>query len=138
MQLTPHDWARITGIFDVVRELPPADREARLLGLTAGDAALQQEVESLLSADADDAFLAPAIERAFRPPPPNPLLGRVVGAYRIEREIGRGGMGVVCEIRAQQSAHADCEEAARRARLDACRAARSDCRAPSLTITLRF
>ena len=65
MQLTPHDWARITGIFDVVRELPPADREARLLALTAGDAALQQEVESLLSADADDAFLAPAIERAF-------------------------------------------------------------------------
>ena len=97
MQLTRHDWTRITGIFDVVRELPPADREARLLALTAGDAALQQEVESLLSADADDAFLAPAIERAFRPPPPNPLLGRVVGAYRIEREIGRGGMGVVYE-----------------------------------------
>lgn len=75
-----------------------ADRSA-WLAREAGDEVVRADVESLLAHhDAAGAFLSePVLERC------QDLLtdaarfqsGDVLGAYRIEREVGRGGMGVV-------------------------------------------
>jgi serine/threonine protein kinase len=80
-----------------------ADPRARTLVLdrTCGDdAGLRQEVERLLDASTGaDEFLADLAQRAIAPLAvlhPEPVLtGRILGAYRLVREIGRGGMGAV-------------------------------------------
>ena len=101
MSLTPDDWARVTALFDELRVLEPATRAARLAQLEQATPAVASEVASLLDADADDAFLeVPSGGAALALTDMTPrLLGQVVGGYRIEREIGRGGMGVVYEGR---------------------------------------
>jgi eukaryotic-like serine/threonine-protein kinase len=98
MNVSPETWARISEIFDAVRSLPPSERTARLDHLCGGESAVRLEVESLLDSD-DDSFLAeqttrPALQFASRG---EKLIGETVGAYQVEREIGRGGMGVVYE-----------------------------------------
>jgi serine/threonine protein kinase len=72
-----------------------------ILDWTCGDdLELRQEVQLLLDASADaDAFLNDLAARAIAPPPMLPpesvVAGRLLGAYRLIREIGRGGMGAV-------------------------------------------
>lgn len=76
-------------------ELPPEQRSAYLDRACVGDDELRREVESLLSADTSRV--------AFVDSPPLRLLPDTtdapgepeIGAYRIVRELGRGGMGVV-------------------------------------------
>jgi serine/threonine-protein kinase len=96
----PSSWTEVRRLFAEAIELPPARRD-ELLGRACGaDGALRAEVRALL--DAHDAlttedggereFLAPLdAARAVT------LLdaGRAVGPYRVVRELGRGGMGVV-------------------------------------------
>ncbi|MCC7055701.1 MAG: serine/threonine protein kinase [Gemmatimonadaceae bacterium] len=98
MSVSPEAWVRITEVFDVARSAPEAGRAALVAELCAGDTLVQREVESLLATgDDDDDFLVSSGERgpgAGLPLRPR-LLDQVVGAYRVEREIGRGGMGVV-------------------------------------------
>jgi serine/threonine-protein kinase len=94
-------WERLQRLFHAAAERPPAEREA-FLAEACDDDALRREVLELL---AHDEPLAPgtgvgeavaAAARAAAPShPADPWAGRSIGAYRVVRELGRGGMGVV-------------------------------------------
>jgi non-specific serine/threonine protein kinase/serine/threonine-protein kinase len=86
-------------IFALVLEHEPANRLEYLRELCGPRLEIFQEVSSLLEVDAGlDSFL----ERPPLGPVPaglaarvDPLIGRMIGPYRVIREIGRGGMGFV-------------------------------------------
>lgn len=89
-------WREVEAIFDRAIELDPADRPAYLEDACAGDADLRIEVESLLDAHASAAdylettvaSMYPALTAGYRP-------GQRIGPYRLVKEIGRGGLGLV-------------------------------------------
>jgi serine/threonine protein kinase len=92
-------WRRLDHLFGEASEVPAADREAWLNALPADDQPLAAELRSLLAAhDRGGNFLQAAVEQAERGlgggPEPE-LLGRRIGAYRLVRLLGRGGMGAV-------------------------------------------
>jgi serine/threonine protein kinase len=93
-------WARINELFYAALDYPAEQRNAFLKESCGSDPSLQEEVESLLSAyfDSKDFIQLPASKTALD------LLqhrevqlseGESIGAYKIVREIGRGGMGAV-------------------------------------------
>jgi WD40 repeat protein len=78
-------------LFEQVVELPPAERGSKLIELCP-DPLLRRQVEQLLAADAlagDTLTAAPDATQQ--------LIGQTVGAFRIQRLLGRGGMGIVYE-----------------------------------------
>ena len=103
--MTPERWAQIRQIFDGALERPEVDRAAYLRVVCARDDELRREVESLLpSHDSAGDFLdKPAA--SFRPMTqtmissgidiPEYPPGYRVGAYELQKCIGRGGMGSV-------------------------------------------
>jgi eukaryotic-like serine/threonine-protein kinase len=95
--MQPEHWARVKVLFEAALEQPAEARGPLLDEACAGDADLRQEVESLLAfADDEDGPLGPAAEGAAAPGAAlDPNFGRRLGAYRIIRELGRGGMGAV-------------------------------------------
>lgn len=69
---------------------PAAERGAFLDQACVGEAALRREVEALLAADAEaEGFLEPLIELD------DERIGEQVGAWKLVRMLGRGGMGRV-------------------------------------------
>jgi hypothetical protein len=88
-------WERLKGIFHGALAQPPEQRRAWLERACGGDVALLQEAETLLqSLDSAGDFLerpAQIDPGAADVLPP----GTEIGAYRITRDIGRGGMGIV-------------------------------------------
>jgi predicted Ser/Thr protein kinase len=96
--VTRDQWARVNALFHDGLARPSADRVAWLARETS-DPDVAREVLALIAAhESDGAFLeSPAVafgETTAAPLAP-PLVGRVIGPYHVEREIGRGGMGVV-------------------------------------------
>jgi non-specific serine/threonine protein kinase/serine/threonine-protein kinase len=97
--MTAHRLTRIFEVFEGAADRDEAARGVFLAEACNGDAALQRDVEALLAADQQaSTFLSASIV----PPPPTSgegnspsYIGRRLGAYRILREIGRGGMGEV-------------------------------------------
>ena len=102
-------WQKIEEIFEIAVELPPGEREAYLQRTCGDDAELRREIEQLLSADEQAEefieepllgshtlanFLDEKVGDIENSVPPH-FLGRRVGAYRLIRELGRGGMGAV-------------------------------------------
>ena len=83
-------------MFEHALDLDPHRREAWVRDRCATDDVLRTEVEALLAAhDAPSGIL----ERRLTPPTmalaAEPLRDRRIGPYRVVRELGRGGMGVV-------------------------------------------
>ena len=88
-------WSRLSPLLDELLELDEAARAALLAGLRRADPALAATLEALLSdveAIRRDAFLEGGTPLA---PRDAVAIGRVVGAYTLERELGAGGMGSV-------------------------------------------
>jgi non-specific serine/threonine protein kinase/serine/threonine-protein kinase len=89
-------------IVEEILDLPPDERAAALDRLCADDPALRREVEELLALDGGSAgFLEPptdserlrAVVQSVREAPD------LIGPYRVIRQVGEGGFGVVYEAR---------------------------------------
>src|SRR5262245_59638760 len=91
------DWRRVKDILAAGLEAPADQRAALLDRLCAGDDELRAEVDSLLKADSEaGTFLdKPALSAMPRSEDFDPHVGQTLGHYRIERCLGRGGMGAV-------------------------------------------
>jgi non-specific serine/threonine protein kinase/serine/threonine-protein kinase len=93
-------WRRIEELLEAVLEREPAERGPLLDRACEGDADLRREVESLLVhlAPSENFIEAPAFIMAagfLADDAGEQLENRRLGAYKILREIGRGGMGAV-------------------------------------------
>jgi len=102
--MNPERWKLVDELLQSALLLPPDRREQFLRQACAGDTALQQEVQSLLTSDrkAGDFLESPAIDLAARTialsgtqERPDSILGQVVSHYRVQEILGSGGMGVV-------------------------------------------
>ncbi|WP_028079780.1 serine/threonine-protein kinase [Solimonas soli] len=105
------DLRRALQVFEQVADLAGAARDAQLDALCAADPALRDRVERMLAADAraDDAGDGPAARWniALRAAAgDDPMLGRLIGAWRLVAVAGRGGMGVVYEAERADGAYA--------------------------------
>jgi eukaryotic-like serine/threonine-protein kinase len=94
------DWQRIDDLLQSALDREPSQRAPFLDEACAGDHVLREHVEALLTADRDasDFLEHPAMEAGSwlaTEPASGSLVGRRIGAYRIVRELGRGGMGAV-------------------------------------------
>ena len=103
--MTPERWRQVEEIFQAAVELLPEERARYIAQVCNNDITLKRDVESLLLqhdsagelldqpfyGDTEFSVLESFVEEE------DPMLGRRLGSYRIEREIGRGGMGAVYE-----------------------------------------
>ncbi|HEY8561559.1 MAG TPA: hypothetical protein VIL74_14380, partial [Pyrinomonadaceae bacterium] len=101
-------WQKIDEIFPLVADLPPGERERRLRELCAGDEDLRREIAAMAAADerAESFIESPvmvpeSLNHVFIDAPENEtprtheLAGQSLGAYRVLRKLGAGGMGTV-------------------------------------------
>ena len=92
---------RISKILDEVLAVPSADRAAAIARLCGDDAELHGRVERMVEAADSDSFERPAAQMAADlvsealPNEAPDKSGQRIGAYRIRRTLGMGGMGVV-------------------------------------------
>ncbi|HEX4961632.1 MAG TPA: protein kinase [Thermoanaerobaculia bacterium] len=100
----PERWGRIEALLDEVFERPAEERRAVLDKACAGNPELRAQMEALLTAHEEaGGFLAAPGHRAAvelladTSGEAAPLADRELGPYRLVREIGSGGMGVVYE-----------------------------------------
>ena len=95
--MDPERWERVKDLFQEALERGPEERRPHLQEVCRDDAALQDDVERLLSAHARaDGFLGrPAVDLEGRAPIAAGAAPRRIGDYRIVRELGQGGMGTV-------------------------------------------
>ncbi len=88
--MSPGDWGRVKDLFDAALRMPPAERGAFVNSQTT-DEEMRAELRSLLEVyEQSPEFLDGDNSGA--------LQGRRLGPWRLLREIGRGGMGVVWEV----------------------------------------
>jgi non-specific serine/threonine protein kinase/serine/threonine-protein kinase len=96
--LSPEQRSRVDAVLDELLDLPDAERLRSLGARGTEDPAVLAEVESLLlAARASGGFLETPALSAAEPTAPEPLIGALIGAWRITRLVGRGGMGEVYE-----------------------------------------
>jgi TolB-like protein/Tfp pilus assembly protein PilF/tRNA A-37 threonylcarbamoyl transferase component Bud32 len=103
--MTPERWQQVEEIFQAALDLSPGERTRYVSEVCAEDTELKRDVEVLLLqydsagelleepiyGNTELNMLESLVEEQ------DPMLGRRLGSYRIDREIGRGGMGAVYE-----------------------------------------
>jgi TolB-like protein/tetratricopeptide (TPR) repeat protein len=107
--MTPERWRQVEEIFQAAVDLVPEERAPYVSDACGGDTDLRRDVETLLSQhdSAGDLLEKPLYAAdtdlsSFQSLPNfeedlDPMIGRRLGAYQVQREIGRGGMGAVYE-----------------------------------------
>ena len=94
--LSPARRTEIEEVFEHALDLDPDQRGAWLSVRCAHDAELRAEVEALLAAHGSPpGILEQRLTPATTALAADPLRDRRIGPYRVVRELGRGGMGVV-------------------------------------------
>jgi len=103
--MTPERWQQVEEIFQGALDCSPDERNQFVMVACGEDESLFRDVQLLLRqhdsagelleqplyANTELGMLESFVEES------DPMLGRRLGSYRIEREIGRGGMGAVYE-----------------------------------------
>src|SRR5258705_13661406 len=104
--MTPERWRQLEAVFQAVVDLVPEERGQYLTEVCGDDLSLRGDIEALLRQheNAGNMLEAPLygdtelnLITSLMNDEVDPMIGRRLGAYRIEREIGRGGMGAVYE-----------------------------------------
>ena len=99
--MNPERWKQIKDLFQSAMDVEPERRAKFVTEVCGDDTELRMEVESLLAAeDHSDRFIHTsesarriALHEAIKHG--DPMVGRQIGSYRIERLLGHGGMGTV-------------------------------------------
>ena len=98
--MTPEHWKKVEEIFESALQRPPQERSAFLAEACGDDAPLRGQVETLLlSLERAGNFMEASafgvgLSETMVEETPT-IIGKRLGSYRIEKEIGRGGMGSV-------------------------------------------
>jgi serine/threonine-protein kinase len=89
-------WTAVNELFHRALDVPPSERRS-FVAQASVRSEVQHEVLSLLAShDRSGSFLeGGAIDSGAIPLETDPLVGRRLGHYEIERVLGRGGMGIV-------------------------------------------
>ena len=101
--MTPERWRQVNELFHAAVDRAPAERQQILEAAAARDPLLAAEVRSLLAVHEsggevlESPVWAAAPELTLDEDEQGLAPGSRAGAYRIAREIGRGGMGIVYE-----------------------------------------
>ena len=110
--MSPERWQKIEEVFNHAADLKEAERSAFLEKECAGDLDLRSQVDELLrSVERSDQFIESPIwsdglidtsakrdlidSLELEEQDQTDETGRVIGSYRLKRELGRGGMGAV-------------------------------------------
>lgn len=98
--MTAERWKQIENLFAQAIDCPQPERAGFLDQACQGDEELRRELESLLACDAPDQRLVEipaefAVSPSANAESDSDMAGRRIGAYRLIRLIGHGGMGAV-------------------------------------------
>jgi serine/threonine-protein kinase len=96
------EWAALSRLLDEVLELEDTERQAWLLRLSVQAPRMAERVARALAVRTEERFcdfLAEPLPLVEPMQPGTSFVGRIVGPYQIEAQIGRGGMGSVWRAR---------------------------------------